>query len=241
MLFLERRPASPSATWQAHSTTALGAAAATAAAGWVVTATRLHARTRQLHRAHRDPVTGLLTRAAWEPAAQAAMRHRDSAVGLVDLDAFKAVNDTHGHKVGDQVLRTVATRLTTQLGPPAVVGRIGGDELAFVLTREVCPGDLDALVWALTTPIPITNAGTGTGTVLQVGVSLGISTLGREIGLSEALVAADLAMYEAKTRQSGWRVCPPRSRTAASPALCPAPRAPARALPGPQNRRSSQR
>ncbi|GAB3686681.1 GGDEF domain-containing protein [Saccharopolyspora tripterygii] len=233
MIFLEWRPAAPSSS---RSTTALGAAAATAAAGWMLTATRLHARTRQLHRAHHDPVTGLLTRAAWEPAAQAALRHRDCTVGLVDLDGFKAVNDNHGHKVGDEVLRTVATRLKTQLGHLAVVGRIGGDELAFV-TRGLRPGDLDTLVSALTTPIPTTNAG-----VLQVGVSLGISTLGRQAALSDALVAADLAMYEAKsTRQGGgWRVCSPRSHAAALPALCPAPRQETRAF-GPATQEVNQR
>ncbi|MEB3371308.1 GGDEF domain-containing protein [Saccharopolyspora mangrovi] len=231
MIFLEWRPAAPLSS---RSTTALGAAAATAAAGWMLTATRLHARTRQLHRAHHDPVTGLLTRAAFEPAAQAALRHRDCTVGLVDLDGFKAVNDTHGHKAGDEVLRAVATRLKTQLGHLAVVGRIGGDELAFV-TRGLRPGELDMLVSALTTPIP-TNAG-----LLQVGVSLGISTLDRQATLSDALVAADLAMYEAKsTRQSGgWRVCSPRSHAAALPALCPAPRQ--EAAVGPATQEVNQR
>ena len=232
MIFLEWRPAAPSSS---RSTTALGAAAATAAAGWMLTATRLHTRTRQLHRAHRDPVTGLLTRAAFEPAAQAALCHRDCTVGLGDLDGFKAVNDTHGHQVGDEVLRAVATRLKTQLGHLAVVGRIGGDELAFV-TRGLRPVDLDALVSALTAPIS-TNAG-----LLRVGVSLGISTLGRQAVLSNALVAADLAMYEAKsTRQGGgWRVCSPRSHAADLPALCPAPRQEARAI-GPATQEVNQR
>ncbi|GAA2798841.1 GGDEF domain-containing protein [Saccharopolyspora taberi] len=227
MLFLEwRRP-----TWPSRSATALGAAAAAAATGWAVTATRLHARTRQLHRAHRDPVTGLLTRAAWEPAAQSALRHDGSALGLVDLDEFKAVNDTYGHEAGDQVLRTVAIRLKTELGRTAVVGRLGGDELAFV-ARGLCPGQLDTLLAALTDSIPITSS-TGARTV-RVGVSLGISALGRAATLSDALLAADSAMYEAKTRRDGWRLHAPRSSSGASAALCPVPREPARVLTGPQ-------
>ncbi|WP_460959109.1 GGDEF domain-containing protein [Parasphingorhabdus pacifica] len=177
----------------------------TAAAGWAATACRLHTRTHQLHRAHRDPVTGLLTRGAWEPAAQAGLRHHDSALGLIDLDEFKTINDTYGHKTGDQVLRAVATRLRTELGHPAVVGRLGGDELAFV-TRPIGPGQLDNLLVTLTAPIPVNTAG-----LLRVGISLGISTLGHRAPLSDALAAADLAMYEAKARRGGWRLHAPHS------------------------------
>ncbi len=203
MLFLDWRDQAPAA--------ALGAAAATAAAGWAVTATRLHTRTRQLHRAHRDPVTGLLTRAAWEPSAQAALRRPGSALGLIDLDGFKSVNDTHGHKVGDHVLRTVSARLKAELGLAAVAGRLGGDELAFV-DRGICPDQLDGLLTALTAPIPVTSTKD-----VRVGASLGISALGRAVTLSDALVAADLAMYEAKTRRCGWRLHTPQSEAGDTP------------------------
>lgn len=200
MLFLAWRPPAPAQHWTSRSTAALSAAAVTAAAGWAATACRLRTRTHQLRRAHSDPVTGLLTRVAWEPAAQTALRQHDSALGLVDLNGFKAINDTHGHETGDQVLRAVARRLKTELGPSAVVGRLGGDELAFV-TQPADPVQLDTLLTALTAPIPVSTVGR-----LHVGVSLGISTLGRRAPLSDALAAADLAMYEAKACRGGWRL-----------------------------------
>ncbi|MEY8042351.1 GGDEF domain-containing protein [Saccharopolyspora cebuensis] len=190
-------------------------AAAAAFAGWAITAARLHTRTRQLHHAHRDPVSGLLTRAAWEPAAQAALRHRGGTLGLVDLDGFKAINDTFGHDAGDHVLHAVATRLTTTLGAEAVVGRLGGDEFAFVSARtDLTPAELDRLLAALTAPIRVVGAGD-----LPIGASVGLSTSDRTTTLSDALSDADRAMYEAKALRSGWR------RHTPGPAAIPEPRA----------------
>ncbi|GAB3292576.1 GGDEF domain-containing protein [Parasphingorhabdus pacifica] len=207
------------------ATAVTAAAAVTAATGWAITACQLRSRTRQLHHARCDPVTGLLSRAGWEPAAAEALNSA-SAVGLVDLDGFKPINDTYGHECGDRVLRAVASRLATGLDTEAVVGRLGGDELAFVASLEspACRGQLDELVKALTAPIPIIGADE-----VRVGVSLGVTFLeslpSASPVLSEALAAADVAMYEAKAMRDGWRLYGPEVRTVRPAAsICPAPR-----------------
>ncbi|WP_217643306.1 GGDEF domain-containing protein [Actinopolyspora lacussalsi] len=180
----------------------MGTATVAAAAGWAATAYRLRMRTRQLARAHRDPVTGLLTRTGFEAAAVRTLT-KANAVGLLDLDGFKPINDTHGHRV----LRTVARRLDAELGTAAVTGRLGGDELAFV-ARLSDLDQLDRLLSALTAPITLPDL----GRPLHVGVSLGITTVTTPApDLNEALDGADLAMYEAKTHRVGWRVHSPQT------------------------------
>lgn len=195
----------PLTSRSSRSAATLGTATVAAAAGWAVTACRLRSRTRQLARAHRDPVTGLLTRTGFEAAAARTLT-KANAVGLLDLDGFKPINDTHGHHTGDRVLRTVARRLEAELGTAAVTGRLGGDELAFV-TRLSDLDQLDRLLSALTAPITVPDL----GRPLRVGVSLGITTVTIPAPtLNEALAGADLAMYEAKTHRSGWRVHSPQ-------------------------------
>ncbi|MDA3644392.1 GGDEF domain-containing protein [Saccharopolyspora indica] len=186
----------PHVTAHAHASLpgSWAAIAATVAAGWALTACQLRHRTRQLQLAQRDPVTGLLTRAAWETAAHHALRHHTRMVGVVDLDGFKGVNDTHGHHTGDLVLRAVAARLTAVLGPAALVGRLGGDEFAFV-TGLSWLHHLDHLQDALAAPIP------GHGSApLRVGASLGVA-VACSVELPAALAAADRAMYQAKSRR----------------------------------------
>ncbi|GAA2798421.1 GGDEF domain-containing protein [Saccharopolyspora taberi] len=206
-------------------TVVTAAAAVTTAAGWAATAYRLRHRTRQLDHARRDPVTGLRTRASFEPAASEALNSAD-VVGLLDLDGFKPINDAHGHPAGDQVLRAVAGRLHAQLGEAAVTGRLGGDELAFVtnLDPEAFRHQLDELVEVLTAPIPVDGVGE-----VCVGVSLGVTFLdllpSRAPVLPEALAAADLAMYEAKVSGAGWRLYDPEVHAVRPVAsICPAPR-----------------
>ncbi|SDP97171.1 diguanylate cyclase (GGDEF) domain-containing protein [Actinopolyspora xinjiangensis] len=202
-----------------RSTATLGTATVAAAAGWAATAYRLRMRTRQLARAHRDPVTGLLTRTGFEAAAARTLT-KANAVGLLDLDGFKPINDTHGHHTGDRVLRTVARRLDAELGTAAVTGRLGGDELAFVAHLSELD-QLDRLLSALTTPITLPDL----GRPLHVGVSLGITTVTTPApDLNEALEGADLAMYEAKTHRVGWRVHSPQTVAEFKKAvLCPPP------------------
>jgi len=127
-------------------------------------------------------------------------------VALVDLDHFKAVNDTHGHAVGDALLKSVTERFTAtleELETPFLLSRLGGDEFAIVLheasSRNAAVIVGEALVESLAEPMVLD------GVVVHAQASIGLAlapTHGRT--RSEVLFAADAAMYAAKT--SGERV-----------------------------------
>ncbi len=157
------------------------------------------------HRAEHDALTGLKNRAALETAidrfVQAATLTQ-SAVSLVyiDLDGFKQINDSLGHKAGDRVLQQCAARMQSALRRSSdLVGRIGGDEFVLLL-NHVGPGDAAltetaALVLErLCQPIELDG-----GQLVQVGASMGIACFPRH-GCSrrQLLQAADAAMYEVK-------------------------------------------
>ncbi|WP_394622311.1 diguanylate cyclase (plasmid) [Lentzea sp. JNUCC 0626] len=221
-------------------TGALAAGAATS--GWIATACRLRGRTRErddlaarlereqceADRLRFDRVTGQLARGAWEPEAQALLAEGHTVLGFVDLDEFKLLNDRLGHAAGDEVLRVVAQRLRRRLGEAGLVGRVGGDEVAFVAALAALPemtGELDELVALLTEPVVLAD-----GREVSVGVSLGLAWRAdlpsAGVGLlSEAMAAADAAMYDAKAHGGGWRAYDPRVhpvRPARS--IVPAPR-----------------
>lgn len=86
--------------------------------------------------ASRDPLTGLLNRAAFEERVRGALQSTDGeelALLMIDMDHFKQINDRHGHAAGDEALRRCATVLTAALGEQAVVARWGGEEFAALL------------------------------------------------------------------------------------------------------------
>ena len=133
---------------------------------------------------------------------------RNAAVLYLDLDAFKAVNDTYGHKAGDLVLQTVTNRMLTAVRAADLVARLGGDEFA-VLCVEVGHADqatalADRLIAAVAEPIDI-----GEGTV-HVGVSIGIAlATDGATAATDLLEMADQALYEAKREgKSCWRLAP---------------------------------
>ncbi|KQO68002.1 diguanylate cyclase [Methylobacterium sp. Leaf111] len=147
-------------------------------------------------RARHDSLTGLLNRAGLADAI-AARRDGLTALLYLDLDGFKAINDTHGHAAGDQLLQAVAERLRSSARPQDMVARIGGDEFV-VLTDVPAPAALiafsDRIVAQISVPFPLDRART-----VQVGVSIGIA-LAPEHGtdLAGLLSAADEALYAAK-------------------------------------------
>ncbi len=108
----------------------------------------LHAQLRAA--ARHDPKTGLLTAVTWEREAastlQAQRRDRQPvAVLLIDIDHFKDVNDTHGHLVGDQVLRAVADTLSSGMRDQDLLGRFGGEEfVAMLVAADATETDLIA-------------------------------------------------------------------------------------------------
>ena len=121
------------------------------------------------------------------------------AVVVLDLNGFKPVNDQHGHAVGDDVLRTVARRLSGCLGDDLAV-RLSGDEFAAILSESSMPGHgrdwssrVGALAAAIAEPMVID------GHRLRVTASIGVATTnGRHVTIAELLRRADLAMYRAK-------------------------------------------
>ncbi|WP_133305765.1 GGDEF domain-containing protein, partial [Micromonospora sp. MW-13] len=130
------------------------------------------------HQAHTDPLTGVLNRAG---LAEHWWRiHPQHRLALVDLDGFKAINDTLGHAAGDAVLTTVAVQLRAH----GTVARLGGDELVVI---GPLPGGPDRL-WRA--PIDGGREVTVTGTVGMTAVIPG--------DLAETLRRADVAMYAAK-------------------------------------------
>ncbi|GGE01318.1 GGDEF domain-containing protein [Polymorphobacter glacialis] len=165
---------------------------------------RSHERIVQLARF--DPLTGLANRAlfreAMEDALLRAVRTRKScALLFIDLDRFKAVNDTLGHAAGDRLLRSVAERLRNAVGGGATIARLGGDEFA-VMLPEAAPRRADhvarAVVAALAQPFDIE------GQLVTIGGSVGFA-LGPADGASvdRLLKSADLALYEVKSNGRG--------------------------------------
>jgi diguanylate cyclase (GGDEF)-like protein len=161
--------------------------------GWAVHGSVL---TRRLASARRDPLTGLHTRAGWTARADHCIRrHPAAAVLLVDLDHFKTLNDTHGHAAGDAALVATADRLRAWCGRNGTAGRLGGDEFVAVV-RDLAAADLDALTAALHHPLPYA------GTSLPLAASVGVCRVAElpTPCLTDALAAADAAMYAAKGR-----------------------------------------
>jgi diguanylate cyclase (GGDEF)-like protein/PAS domain S-box-containing protein len=172
-----------------------------------VTATKQQVSTLR-HQALHDPLTGLPNRSllfdSLEQAIRTSREERTSlTLMLMDLDRFKEVNDTFGHHFGDALLRQVAFRLHNQVSAGDVVARLGGDEFALLLPRT---GDAQAaamlarrILNALEQPFVIESQ------VLEVGASIGIAQFPAHGNDTRALLRnADVAMYAAKQRQSGY-------------------------------------
>ena len=152
-------------------------------------------------RAVRDPLTGLANRALLEERLRAALS-RDarsgecSAVLFLDLDGFKAVNDTHGHAVGDAVLTAVAERLRGVVRPSDTVARLGGDEFVVLVERasdEAVAALVPRVRDALTAPVE------AYGSRLEVGVSIGVAvSQAGALDPQRLLSQADASMYDVK-------------------------------------------
>lgn len=149
-----------------------------------------------------DPLTGLVTRRVLDEAARSAMTGDDGQVEtslvLVDVDRFKAVNDTYGHVVGDDVLMHLAGLLAGSSRAQDVVARIGGDEFAVLMpgcSQSVAARRADDFV-ALVHDAPLTLPD---GSTVTLSVSAGVANVPRHGGRPRALYAsADAALYAAK-------------------------------------------
>jgi diguanylate cyclase (GGDEF)-like protein len=174
---------------------------ATATLGWTASAGyALHL----FHRLHTDPLTGLGNRAILDSIARRAAHSRHGGtVGLLllDLDRFKTINDTHGHAVGNHVLRVLAARLAAERRPGEFPIRLHGDEFALWLGH--LPGGARgrhhtaqrAAEIRRVLAEPITVAGTR----LSITASVGGHVLpAAGLSLPALLAGADAAMYTAK-------------------------------------------
>lgn len=180
-------------------------AAALPALGWALHGSLL---THRLSTARRDPLTGLHTRTGWTARAERiATRSTDAAALLVDLDDFKAINDTYGHSAGDAVIAATAARLTGWVSGHGIAARLGGDEFAAIITDPARTPGLTALREALHRPVAYG------GLTVPVGASVGVCHLADLPArtLTDALSAADSAMYAVKGR--GRRNNTPRARS----------------------------
>ena len=166
------------------------------------TTTVTAARLSELRRlAYHDSLTGLNNRNHFFQQVDSrlsAARRAGHAVALVylDLDGFKEVNDSHGHAVGDTVLRVVGGRLQRLVRPYDLVARLGGDEFAFFLA-DVTEAEVAGLVrrirQALRQPVALA------GTELHLGVSVGSARFSEvSEDITTLLAKADRAMYDIK-------------------------------------------
>ncbi|MGN6551116.1 MAG: diguanylate cyclase domain-containing protein [Pararhizobium sp.] len=157
-----------------------------------------------------DPMTGLANRSQFQALIAALSEGNDGegtlgALLLVDLDGFKAINDSCGHAVGDVCLKAAAVRLRLACPEAALVARIGGDEFAVLVAkghdRAVVAGMARRIVEALAKPVEHHGRG------LVFGASVGIAFAGAG-GADALFTRADAALYAAKAAGRGtFRMC----------------------------------
>jgi diguanylate cyclase (GGDEF)-like protein len=159
-----------------------------------------------LRLAYEDGLTALPNRAMFneqlDQAVKTARRTKEPlAVMLLDMDRFKAINDTLGHPVGDQALREVGARVRAALRESDIVSRLGGDEFAVLLATgdaERAPQVAGKILKSLERPLVID------GQSMDIAASIGIAHFPQHGGDAAALLrAADVAMYVAKRNKGG--------------------------------------
>ncbi|WP_237713878.1 putative bifunctional diguanylate cyclase/phosphodiesterase [Novosphingobium sp. Rr 2-17] len=162
---------------------------------------------RMAHMARHDELTGLANRAHCREHLQEVLAGAGQkpaqivTLALVDLDHFKAVNDTYGHHFGDTVLTEAANRMRGLIPPEALLCRIGGDEFAIIFRRSsVTQAELVAksIITALSEPFLVH------GHVIHIGATVGFAASPHDSIDPETLLRyADLALYDAKGHRRG--------------------------------------
>ncbi|WP_439636850.1 PleD family two-component system response regulator [Oceanicaulis sp.] len=151
----------------------------------------------------RDALTGLFNRRYTVSRLRQALdglnaSHEPLAVGLIDIDHFKRINDTWGHNAGDQVLQEICARLGGELRAIDVAGRYGGEEFLVVFSNTTAKDASDAMERArlavCATPITLRE----TGDVIEVTMSAGIAEAFMDDSVEALIERADTALYEAK-------------------------------------------
>ncbi|MBV1952283.1 MAG: EAL domain-containing protein [Cycloclasticus sp.] len=156
-----------------------------------------------LHLAHYDALTGLPNRVLLSDRLQQAMSQASRnvqplAICYIDLDGFKAVNDTYGHEVGDKLLVNIAKHMEHAVREGDTIARLGGDEFVVVLTRlndaSSCKPVLTRLLEFIAKPVQINKI------ELEISASIGVSFYPQteDIDADQLMRQADQAMYQAK-------------------------------------------
>jgi len=149
-----------------------------------------------------DPLTGLANRRLFLDQVGASILGHHTAALLLDLDDFKAVNDTHGHHVGDALLVAVSSRLTSCLRGDDLAARLGGDEFGVLLTD--CPNESVAHEVAVRILKSLEEPFELDGRLLFAHASIGIAQAASEtMEVADLLSQADVAMYLAKGQGKG--------------------------------------
>lgn len=163
------------------------------------------------HRILHDTLTGLPNRILFhdrlEHGLAQSLRHdRPLAMMFIDLNGFKAVNDTYGHDAGDSVLQVMATRLQEHTRGEDTASRHGGDEFLYLLAEA---GDEQSIVCVAERIIriiqePCTISSHGTEISVSLDASIGIAVSPKDgITVDRLVKSADAAMYRAKQQESG--------------------------------------
>jgi diguanylate cyclase (GGDEF)-like protein len=166
------------------------------------------------HQALHDPVTDLANSRLFEDRVTQSLsiaRRSGTRLALlfVDLDRFKSVNDTHGHKVGDELLRAVAERLLATVRNEDTVARIGGDEFGILVQGATNDAAIEVvagkIVSALGKPFVVRDL------ALVVGASVGVTMFPDPTDTYDSVMSrADSAMYQAKAEGRGrFQFCQP--------------------------------
>jgi diguanylate cyclase (GGDEF)-like protein/PAS domain S-box-containing protein len=167
------------------------------------------------HVADHDSLTGLPNRMLFydrlkQSMALARRERHELALLYLDLDGFKAVNDTWGHDAGDELLKAVAARIRQPVRESDTVARIGGDEFTVILpkiaSREDTAKAAQKIIEALSAPFQLHLTGQGPELEVSIGASIGITVYPGDAPDIDALIkAADTAMYEAKQTGNAFR------------------------------------
>jgi diguanylate cyclase (GGDEF)-like protein/PAS domain S-box-containing protein len=154
-----------------------------------------------------DQLTGLANRRDFNQRIRQSIKladREDSFLALVylDLDRFKSVNDTHGHAVGDALLRSVASILTKSSRDNDIVARLGGDEFAILVVHPKDEAGVQQIAQRIIDEI--SQLRDIEGHEIEIGVSIGIALYPRDADSEDELMKkSDLALYEVKNRGRG--------------------------------------